>query len=128
MYIINAHSYEVAISFVIHPPLMIAQSWAASTWEIMEGLSTNSYWISWDRYGTSKGLTKKYVDKNVYHVQSNIYIYIYILFPTHIADCYTHLGYYAHNVSTTILSSLLLVPFVIFSNLMSIAVHNVLNI
>ena len=39
---------------------MMAQSWAESTQKktIMEGLSTNSRWISWDQYGISKGLTK----------------------------------------------------------------------
>ena len=45
----------------------------------MEGLSTNSCQLSLVQDGNTKGLIKKYLEKkNVYNVQSNIYIYISI--------------------------------------------------
>ena len=41
----------------MHPPRMMAKSWAESTWEI------TNYGRSINQYGNSKGLTKKYVVK-----------------------------------------------------------------
>ena len=53
----------------------MAQGWAESTWEITNyGRFINQFTPNIIRsICNSKGLTKKYVDKNVYYVQSNMY-------------------------------------------------------
>ena len=52
---------------------MMAQGWAESTCEITNyGKFINQFPTKIDT-AISKGLTKKYVDKNVFYVQSNMY-------------------------------------------------------
>ena len=59
----------------------MAQSLAESTWEITNyGRIINQFPPNIIRsIQQFERINKKYVDKNVYYVQSNIYIYIYIL-------------------------------------------------
>ena len=58
-----------------HPPLLMAQSWAESTWEITNyGRFINQFpqYIIRSLQQFER-INKKYVDKNVYYLQSNIY-------------------------------------------------------
>ena len=84
-------SYKSYITFVMHLALMMAQNWAEITWEISNyGRFINQFPLNIIRsIRQFEKIKKKYVDKNVYNVQSNmyqwrnaakIYIYIYIWF------------------------------------------------
>ena len=67
-------TYKSYIPFLIHPLLMMAQSWAESTWEITNyGRIINQFSTNIIRsIRQFKRINKKYVDK-----KNQIYIYIY---------------------------------------------------
>ena len=75
----NVHT-KVTSLFVIDPSLMMAQSWAESTREITNlRRFINQFPLNIIRsIRQFKRINKKYVDKNVYCIQSNMYQYIYI--------------------------------------------------
>ena len=72
-------TYISYITFVIHPPLMMAQSWAESTWEITNyGRFINQFPPNIVRsIRKFERINKKVCwQKNICYVQSNVYIYI----------------------------------------------------
>ena len=71
------------MTFVRHPPLMMAQSWTESTWEITNyGRFINQFLSNIIRsIRQFERLKKRYVDKKI-SIVSNIYIYIYIYIVT----------------------------------------------
>ena len=68
------------ITFVIHPPLMMAQSLTESTWEITNyGWFINQFPLKIIRsIRQLERINKKYVDKKMSIMFNHIYIYIYI--------------------------------------------------
>ena len=58
------------------------------------------------------------LSNQTFHCLDNITCYHY--YSLYIANCYTPLGCYIHNVSATVLTNILQVPFVVFGNLLGI--------
>ena len=82
----NAHSYKVVmyiksyITFVIHPPLKMAQSWTESTWEITNyGRFINQFPPNIIRsIRLFERINKKICWQKISIIFNQIYIYIYI--------------------------------------------------
>ena len=97
------------IIFVIHPPLMMAQSWVESTWEITNyGRFINQFPLNITRpIRQFERINKKHVDKNCLlcsikyasiYIYIYIYIYVYLCIYTFI---HTYIYIYIHTITHT---------------------------